>query len=161
MLSSRISNISNVPITLAEFKAHAGGITHTLNDASIQIHINASVIWIAEQANLAVATFSVTLKQDIAVSKLELLYSNISSIDSVKNLETDEDVSFEANADNTIITTDSEQPLLVTYTCQGTADDFIKNSMLDYANVRYTGQTDPVVSKKLRDDLAVIKDSFF
>jgi hypothetical protein len=160
MLKSRISNITNAPVTLADFKAFLGGINHTLQDAVIQRHLNAAIIWVTKHSNIPAANFDVELTQDKATLSQEILYDNI-TIATVKDLETGDEISYDTNAKKSIINTDIYYQLLVNYSCVRVDNEVLTDAILNYATVLYSGQTDMDAIKRITNDLRTIQNEIY
>jgi len=160
MLRSRISNITNPPATLADFKAYVGGINHTLQDAVIQRHINAAIIWATKQSNIPAADFDVELIQDNPTLSQCLLFDNI-TIATVKDLLTGDDAEYTTNAKQSVVTTLSEYQLLINYSCTAVESDVLTDAILNYAVILYSGQTDIDAMKRIITDLRTIQNEIY
>ena len=160
MLKSKISNISNQPVSLADFKAYVGGINHTLQDAVIQRHINAAIIWATKLSNIPAADFDVELIQNKATVCQDLLFDNI-TITTVKDLLTGDEIDYTTNAKESVVITLSEYQLLVNYSCTAVDNDVLTDAILNYAVVLYSGQTDPDAMKRIINDLRTIQNEIY
>ena len=160
MLKSKITNITNPPVTLADFKEMIGGVNHTLKDSEIQRHLDAAVIWATEKSNIPAMDFDVQLSQDKATLKQDLLFDNI-TIASVKDLITGEDIAYTTDALKSKIITEVESQLLINYSCTAVANTVLSNSILRYAIVLYSGQTDEDAMKQIMKDLRSIQSEIF
>lgn len=160
MLKSKISNITNQPVSLADFKAYVGGINHTLQDAAITRHLDAAIIWVSKQSNIPAANFDVELTQDKPTLKQDLLFDNI-TIDTVKDLNTGDEIEYTTNAINSVIKTSSERQLLVNYSCVRVDNPVLADAILNYALVLYSGQTDQDAIKRIKMDLRVIQSEIY
>ena len=160
MLKSRISNLSNLPVTLADFKAYICGINHTLQDAIIERHIKAATIWATKQSNVPAADFDVELTQDKATLRQELLFDNITIV-TVKDLLTGDEISYTSNANDTVVNTDVEYQLLINYSCVAEVNDVLTDAILNYAVILYSGQTDKDAIMRIQNDLRTIQNEIY
>lgn len=160
MLKSKISNITNPPVSLADFKEYVGGINHTLQDAVIQRHINAAIIWATRQSNIPAANFDVELTQDKATVCQDLLFDNI-TIATVKNLLTGDDIDYTSNAKNSVVNTVSEYQYLINYSCTAVSNDVLTDAILNYAVILYSGQTDKDAINRIVNDLRTIQNEIY
>lgn len=159
MLRSDISNITNIPVTLVEFKSYAGGITHNLKDDTINLFIQTAIIWASEITDIAAADFNVVLTETEPCTEIELLYTNIDTIISVKNLTTGDNITYTSSEDKRIITLDSVVPVIVEYTCSGSSNPLLKSSLLEYTLLKYSGQTDADAIRRIENDLCILKEN--
>lgn len=160
MLKSKISNITNPPVALADFKAMIGGINHALKDAEIQRHLDAATIWVAEKTNIPAMDFDVQLVQDKATLEQDLLFDNI-TIASVKDLITGDDITYTTDALNSKVILDAEYQLLINYSCTAVANPVLNNSILRYAIILYSGQTDEDAMRQIIKDLRSIQSEIY
>jgi len=160
MLKSKISNITNAPVTLAEFKAYVGGINHTLQDATIQRHIDAATIWATKMSNIPAADFDVELIQDNATLCQDLLYDNITIV-TVKDFVTGDAISYTTDSQNSRIITSTSYQYLINYSCVAVVDPVLSDAILNYSVILYSGQTDPEAIKKVTNDLRTIQNEIY
>lgn len=160
MLKSKISNITNPPVTLADFKEMIGGINHTLKDSEIQRHLDAAIIWATEKTNIPAMDFNVQLMQDKATLKQDLLFDNI-TITTVKDLITGDEIDYATDALNSKVILDTEYQLLINYSCTAIANPVLSNSILRYAIILYSGQTDKDAMAQIMKDLRSIQSEIY
>jgi len=160
MLKSKLSNISNPPVSLADFKAYIGGINHTQKDADIQRWINAAIVVVSKMSNIPAADFDVELTQDKPTLKQDLLFDNI-TITTAKDLITGDDLTYTTNAKNSVINTESEHQYLINYSCVRVDNDVLSSSILDYSVMKYTGSTDMDARKAITVHLRTIQSEIY
>jgi len=160
MLKSKISNITNPIATIAEFKEAIGGINHTLKDGEIQRDLDAAMVWVTKQSNIPAMDFDVQLIQDKATLTQDLLFDNI-TIATVKDLLTGDEITYKANATSNNITLEVESQLLINYSCVKEDNPVLKNTVIRYAIVLYSGQTDADAMAQIMKDLRSIQSEIF
>jgi len=160
MLRSKISNITNPIATITDFKEAIGGINHTLKDGEIQRDLDAAMVWVTKQSNIPAMDFDVQLIQDKETLKQDLLFDNI-TIETVKDLITGDEIAYTANATSNNITLEVESQLLINYSCVKEDNAVLKNTVIRYAIVLYSGQTDADAMAQIMKDLRSIQSEIF
>ena len=160
MLRSKLSNIANPIATIVDFKEAVGGIDHLLKDGEIQRHVDSAIIWATKQSNIPAMDFDCQLTQDKPTLSQDLLFDNI-TITSVKDLLTGDEIAYTTNALNGEINIDVETQLLINYSCTQENNPVLKNAIIRYAIVLYSGQTDPDAMKQIHQDLRSIQSEIY
>ena len=160
MLKSKISNITNPIATIADFKEAIGGISHALKDGEIQRDLDAAMIWVTEKSNIPAMDFEVRLMQDKETLKQDLLFDNI-TITTVKDLLTGDEITYTTDALNSKVILDTEYQLLINYSCVKEDNPVLKNTVIRYAIVLFSGQTDKDAMSQIMKDLRSIQSEIF
>lgn len=159
MLKSRLRNITNIPVTLDQFKSFAS-IGHNLFDADITIHLQNASIWVTRKSNVPAMDFDCVLAQDKEALEHELLFDNI-TVTSVQDLGNGDVLSYTENATKTKITLEESKPVLVNYSCTAESNDVLTNAVKNYALILYSGQTDKEAEMRIVNDLRAIQNEIY
>lgn len=160
MLRSKIFNTSNPIATIADFKEAVGGINHTLKDGEIQRDLDAAMIWVTDKSNIPAMDFDVQLSQDKPATTHDLLFDNI-TIATVKDLITGDEIDYTTDALSSKVILSVESQSLINYSCVKEDNPVLKNTVIRYAIVLYSGQTDADAMKQIMKDLRSIQSEIF
>jgi len=118
------------------------------------------MVWVTKQSNIPAMDFDVQLIQDKETLKQDLLFDNI-TIETVKDLITGDEIAYTANATSNNITLEVESQLLINYSCVKEDNAVLKNTVIRYAIVLYSGQTDADAMAQIMKDLRSIQSEIF